>query len=155
MGRPEAVTYSGPTYIAIRSGKHSSSTVTTHATDLDRLLRLDSFKELTKIKKTTDQISIDHSEDEVKPVLIITVDGGPDENPRYVNVINHAIKHFLEYDFDAVFVATNAPGRSAYNRVERRMAPLSRQLAGLIVPHDHFGMHLDNRGKTVDEDLEK
>ncbi|CAH0560583.1 unnamed protein product [Brassicogethes aeneus] len=37
MGRPEAVSYSGPTYIAIRSGKHSSSTATSHAQDLDTL----------------------------------------------------------------------------------------------------------------------
>jgi hypothetical protein len=46
------------------------------------------------------------------------------------------------------------PGRSAYNRVERRMAPLSRELSGVILPHDHFGSHLDNSGKTVDEELE-
>ena len=52
------------------------------------------------------------------------------------------------------FVATNAPGRSAYNRVERRMAPLSHDLAGVILPHDKFGSHLDSRGNTVDCDLE-
>lgn len=56
---------------------------------------------------------------------------------------------------DAIFVATNAPGRSAYNRIERRMAPLSRQLSGVIIPHDHFGSHLNNRCITVDEELEK
>lgn len=37
MGRPEAVSYIGPKYIAIRSGKHSSSTATSHAQDLDAL----------------------------------------------------------------------------------------------------------------------
>jgi hypothetical protein len=52
-------------------------------------------------------------------------------------------------------VATNAPGRSAFNRVERRMAPLSRELAGLILSHDHYGSHLDSQGKTIDEELEK
>ncbi|CAF4852623.1 unnamed protein product, partial [Rotaria magnacalcarata] len=28
------------------------------------------------------------------------------------------------------------PGQSAYNIVESRMAPLSHDLAGLILPHD-------------------
>lgn len=65
------------------------------------------------------------------------------------------IHHFLKCDLDALFVACNAPGRSAYNRVERRMAPLSRILAGIILPHEHFGTHLDNQGHTLDTDLEK
>ncbi|KAG8176720.1 hypothetical protein JTE90_003351 [Oedothorax gibbosus] len=60
-----------------------------------------------------------------------------------------------KFDLDAVFLATNAPGRSAYNAVERRMAPFSRQLSGLVLPHDHFGKHLDSSGKTVDVEKEK
>lgn len=71
QGKPEAVSYSGPTYIAIRSGKHSSSTAATHAFDFQKLVDLDSFKE---ILRTEDGL--------VKPILIITADGGPDENPR-------------------------------------------------------------------------
>ena len=35
--------------------------------------------------------------------------------------INCSIKHFVENFLDAFFLATNAPGRSAINRVERRM----------------------------------
>lgn len=35
------------------------------------------------------------------------------------------------------------------------MAPLSRDLAGLILPHDYYGSHLDNQGKTTDQELEK
>lgn len=66
-----------------------------------------------------------------------------------------AIHHFLENDLDAFIIATNAPGRSAFNRVERRMAPLSRELAGIILPHEHFGSHLDADGRTVDAELEK
>jgi hypothetical protein len=34
------------------------------------------------------------------------------------------------------------------------MAPLSRELTGVILPHDHFGTHLDTSGRTVDDDLE-
>jgi hypothetical protein len=79
------------------------------------------------------------SNGDVKPVGMIFVDGGPDENPRYIKNIEIAIDHFVEFNLDALFVATNAPGRSAFNPVERRMAPLSRSLSGLVLPHDHFG----------------
>lgn len=87
--------------------------------------------------------------------MIISVDGGPDENPRYEKVIHHSIDHFKKYNFDAFYVVTNAPGRSAYNRVERRMAQLSHQLSGVILPYDYFGSHLNTQGKTIDEVLEK
>ena len=51
-------------------------------------------------------------------------------------------------------MATNAPGRSAFNRVERRMAPLSNKMAGIILPHDYYGTHLDSQGNTTDIVLE-
>ena len=91
----------------------------------------------------------------MKPVVVVTSDGGPAENPRYKKVIAHAIDHFKTCDLDALFIITNAPGRSAYNRVERRMVPLSRELAGLILPHDHYGTHLNNSAVTIDKNLEK
>lgn len=141
---PTRVSYSGPTYIAIRSAKHDSSTAETHAFDLDNVMTLPEFSKLVRREDST-----------VKPVLIITSDGGPDENPRYEKVQLAAIETFKKFDLDAVFLATNAPGRSAYNAVERRMAPLSRQLSGLVLPHDHFGNHLDSSGKTVDVEKEK
>lgn len=144
IGNGQAVSYSGPTFIAIRSGKHSSSTALSHALDFEELLEKQEFDIVTKTP---------HGH--IKPVMMLTVDGGPDENPRYAKVINVAIHHFKQHDFDAFFLATNAPGRSAFNRVERRMAPLSRELAGLILPHEHYGSHLDANGCTVDEDLER
>lgn len=75
MHSPEAVGYSGPTYISIRSAKHSSSSALTHANDIDKLLDLEIFKNLCKTETG-----------EIKPVMIISVDGGPDENPRYEKV---------------------------------------------------------------------
>ncbi|GBN78913.1 hypothetical protein AVEN_255368-1, partial [Araneus ventricosus] len=108
------------------------------------LLTLKEFEELVKTE-----------EGFIKPVIIVTVDGGPDENPRYQKVISFAINHFKKHDFDAIFIACNAPGRSAYNRVERRMAPLSRELSGLVLPHDHYGSHLDENGRTIDEAMEQ
>ena len=35
------------------------------------------------------------------------------------------------------------------------MAPLSHDLAGVILPHDTFGSHLDASGNTVDKKLEE
>ena len=145
LGKPEAISYSGPTYIAIRSGKHSSSTAYAHALDFERLLQLPEFDTITKYGP--DKV--------VKPVIVITVDGGPDENPRYQKVIETAVHHFVQKNLDAYFIATNAPGRSAFNRVERRMAPLSRELSGLILPHDKYGSQLNDRGLTIDTNLEK
>lgn len=60
----------------------------------------------------------------------------------------------MAYNLDALFIATNAPGRSAFNRIERRMAPLSHELSGVILPHDHFGSHLDSQRRTIDDALE-
>lgn len=81
-GDPSAVSYSDPTYIAVRSGKHSASTAESHGKDFNRLLELPAFDLITKTPEGC-----------VKSVMIITVDGGPDENPRYQKVISNAIKH--------------------------------------------------------------
>ncbi|KAK4873921.1 hypothetical protein RN001_013281 [Aquatica leii] len=81
----------------------------------------------------------------VKPVIIIFVNGGPNKNSRYRKVKNFAIQHFKKYNLDA-FIATNAPGRNAFNRVERR---ISKRLLGVILPHEHFGSHLDDKEMTV------
>jgi hypothetical protein len=35
------------------------------------------------------------------------------------------------------------------------MTPLSHDLAGLILPYDHFGSHLNDSGVTINVDLEK
>ena len=89
-----------------------------------------------------------------KKVKIVTADGGPDENPRYEKTINCSIKYFVENGLDAFFLATNAPGRSVFNRVERRMVKLSKELSGVILEHDKFGSHFDAKGVTFDIDLE-
>ncbi|KAL9693760.1 hypothetical protein quinque_013045 [Culex quinquefasciatus] len=139
FGDKGAVSYSGPTHVSVRSGKHSKSTAYSHARDLDHVFSLEEFKCLVKTP-----------DGQPKPILILTVDGGPDENPRYQKNIEIAIHHFLTKNLDCLFIATNAPGRSAFNVVERRMAPLSRQLSGVVLPHDRYGSHLDASGKTGD-----
>ena len=80
---------------------------------------------------------------EVKPIMIITVDRGPDKNPRYTKTIECVIDYFLSQDLDAFFVATNTPGRSAFNRVECRMVRFSQELSGVVLLHDNFGSHVN------------
>ena len=70
------------------------------------------------------------------------------------NTISCATEYFCEHDLDAYFLATNAPVRSAFNRVERRMSSLSKELSGVTLPHDHFGTDLNHNNKTINEELE-
>ena len=91
---------------------------------------------------------------EEKKVMIVTADGGLDENPRYGKTINYSIKCFVSNGFDAFFLATNAPGHSAFNRVDCRMVELSKELSDTILKHDKVGSHLDAKGVMVDKDLE-
>ena len=142
-GDPE-ITYSGPTYIAVRSGKHESSTAYTHGRDIRHVLELNEFAGLVK-----------NEEGIVKPIAIFLSDGGADENPRFPRTLDAAIQNFKELDFDVMLVSTLAGGMSAYNNVERRMAPLSKALAGVLLLHDTCGTHLNSSRKTVDVDLEK
>ncbi|GBL86296.1 hypothetical protein AVEN_132017-1 [Araneus ventricosus] len=67
LGRIEAVGYSVPTYVAIRSGKHKTSTAYSHELDFERLLELPEFDKITKFDNA------------FKPVVVFVVDEGPDE----------------------------------------------------------------------------
>ncbi len=138
------VEYSNPTFITIRISKHDKSTAATHSADFMTMEKLAEFQEFMKNEEAV-----------VKPVVLIMVDGGADENPRYAKTLCAAIGHFKRYGLDALFITCHAPGQSAYNAVERRMAPLSHDVAGLILPHNHFGDHLDGHGRTTDAKLEK
>ena len=84
---------------------------------------------------------------EVKPVMIVTVVGSPDENPRYTKTIECAIDYFLSQGLDAFFLVTNDP-----DRVERRMVKFSKELSGVVLPLDNFGSHLNAKGETIDKE---
>ena len=45
---------------------------------------------------------------QVKPIVIVTVDGGPDENPRFPKTLVASIRKFKKYNLDALFVLTHA-----------------------------------------------
>lgn len=129
------VSYSGDTFIRVRSGKHDSSSAYTHAYDMRELFKC---KEINR-----------------KPIMLLITDGAADEAPRFPKPLASAVYFFKELKLDVLIHAVNAAGLSAFNAVERRMSPLSHDLAGLILPHDSYGNHLDASGKTIDEDLEK
>ena len=129
------IQYSGDTFVRIRSGKHDTSNAATHLYDLVELFQC--------------------QEVSLKPILLIETDGAQDEAPRYPKPLSNAVHIFKEYKLDCLIHTVNASGLSAFNICERRMAPLSHDIAGVILPHDAFGTHLDGNGKTVDEELEK
>ena len=62
---------------------------------------------------------------------------------------------FVKLDLDLAVISMSAPGASAHNSVERRMSGLSLLLSGIVLPHDHYGSHLDANGITIDAELEK
>ena len=57
------VTYTGATVIKIRSAKHDSSTAASHHSDYNSLFQ--SYP------------------DKLKPIVVVSVDRGPDENPLF------------------------------------------------------------------------
>ncbi|CAG8842909.1 30795_t:CDS:1, partial [Racocetra persica] len=143
-GHADAVTYLGPTFIRIRSGKHDSSTAYLYRKDFDDLMN---EKQLRNYTTTTNK--------QPKPVVVLLSDGGPDENSWYRKTIQIMIEHFDKYDLDTIIVACFAPYQSASNLVERRIAPLNHDLASVILPHDIFGTHLDTQLRTNDKVLKK
>ena len=131
------------TYIAVRNGKHDSSTAYTHSRDFDHLLGLKEFDKAVK------------HENAAKPIGMFFCDRSPNENPRFPKTLDVAIQHFEKHNLDALLISTHAPGLYAYNQVERGMAPLSKALSEIFLPHETFGTHLDLSRKSIDTNLEK
>ena len=114
-----------------------------HGIDFDHVLKLKEFQSTVK------------NEGQDKPVAMIFSNGGPDENPHFPKSLDVAVQHFKKHKFDALLISTHAPGLSTYNQVERRMAPLNKALAGLLLPYDTFGNYLDSKERTIEVELEK
>ena len=143
VGDRACVKFSGPTYIQVKSLKHTASNAFVQAELVDEVL--DKEPDYTQIK-VGDTVMC-------KPVVILTTDGH--DGPRFPSTRAVMASIFLERDLDFIWCATNAAGLSAYHFVERRMAPLSHALSGVVLPHDSFGSHLNSKAETVDVDLEK
>ena len=122
-------------HIRICRGKHDSSTPYTDAYDIRELFKCGLV--------------------EAKPILIFMSDGASDEAPQYPKPLQTAVTLFKELKLDVPLHGVNAAGLSAFNPVERRMAPLSYELMGIILPYDSYGNYLDESGKTINVELEK
>ena len=60
-------------------------------------------------------------------------DGSLDDKSSFLKTLAIAMQHFKKYNLDALWISTYAPGLSAYNKVERRMALLSKVLSGTLL----------------------
>ena len=90
-----------------------------------------------------------------KPILLLSTDGASDDAPCFPKPLAAAVYFFKNLKLDVLLHGVNTAGLTAFNPVERRMSPLSHDIAGAILPHDAYGSHLDANGKRVDSDLEK
>ena len=125
--------------------KHDPFSTESEATDLDCLLKLREFE-----KTARNHIGA------IKPIIILNVDSlTPTDHTRFPRTLTSAIDKFKRYNLDALFIVAQAPGQTMYNVVERRLASLSQDLTGLVLPHDYFGTHLNLNGQTIDAELEK
>ena len=91
----------------------------------------------------------------LKPLIFVSVDGGPDETPKNALTLDSWLSVFLDFGLHLLVVFTHAPGSSAYNPVERCMALLPKDTSGVILPFDTYGSHLNSSNVTVDENLER
>ena len=94
--QPE-ILFTGRLYIIIRSLKHESSTAFAHDRDFGHVLELEEFASVAK------------NEDQVRPIVLAFVDGGPGENLRFPKVLSLAVDHFRMYKF-YVYIAMTANG---------------------------------------------
>ncbi|CAI2197718.1 6770_t:CDS:2, partial [Funneliformis geosporum] len=117
----------------------TSSTI--HIVDLESIISNEEFS--TTLKK----------EVKVRPIWILLVDGGPNENSKHMkNIIQYAhLFHALELNY--LTICTHTPDQSAYNLVECSMASLFAKLAVITLPVGEFGSHLNSQEKVVDEVL--
>ena len=91
----------------------------------------------------------------IKRLIFVAVDSGQDEASNNQKTMLAWIDCFNRHDVDGIFIFSNAAEFSAYNKVERRIAPLSKDTAVIILPFDKFGSHLDSSNRTIDIELEK
>ena len=131
----DELSYSGNTFIRIRRGKDNSSSAHTHVYNMKELFESSNLPE--------------------RPILVLSTDGAQDKASRYPKPLATVISFFKQVKLDMFLYSFNAAGLSALNPVERRMSPLSHDIAGVVLPHKNFGSHLDSQSNTIDVELEK
>ncbi|CAB4441827.1 unnamed protein product [Rhizophagus irregularis] len=132
----------GQLAIFVRPQWYVGTSSLTHMQDLESLTLDSKYDDMLKT-----------SNGQIRPIWMLLVDGGPDENPRHLKNIKVYCQLFKKFDLDYLSVRTHALGQSKYNPVERGMATLSGKLAGIMLPIDHFGKHLNLQGDVTDPEL--
>ena len=51
----------------------------------------------------------------LKPIVVVSVDVGPDENPRFPKTLAYRIQKFKDHNLDILITLCHAPGNSAFN----------------------------------------
>ena len=135
----------GPTYVSVRSSKYENFNNEHEDADLDYALKLREFERTAR-----NHVGV------IKPIIIMGIDSlNPQDYTRFPQTLISAIGRFKKYNLDALIIFTQAPGQTSFNIVERRIAILSQDLTGLVLPHDYFGTHLNTHGFTMDAEVEK
>ena len=129
------VLYSGDTFIRIRSGLHDRQNAHTHAFDVRDIFQWKLVKR--------------------RPILLMEMDSAQDETPCFPKTLATTVDLFHSLDLDGLLHEMNAAGFSAFNSVECRMASLSHDLPGIVLPYDHFGNYLDSSGEKIDHEMEE
>ena len=89
--------------------KHDKSCPETHSDDFERIVQLEESQDAA-LRPNKD----------VKPLVFVSVDGGPYKAPNNQQALAVWARQFENNDLDdAVFAVTHAPASSAYNPVER------------------------------------
>ena len=140
-GRHGAVSYSGKTDVKLRINKYCKSTASTHRVDLSNIFKSDKRYQM--------------EDGRCRPILLLDSDGGPDWNYKFEGTQNNLIQFAVEHDLDFFALGHHPGGCSPEGRQERRMAPLTKDLVALILPHNKYGDALNKQKKTVDVALEK
>ena len=119
----------------VKSLKFQRSTSYQHGRDLLQLV--EEYAPLFMVPSTT----------WLKPVMVLMVDGGQDENPRfYGSVMTNALV-FMRLRLEGFVIFTRAAGFSCYNAVERAQCFLTCILDGCRFESDHYGkVALDDQG---------
>ena len=129
--------------MCIRFAKHDRSTALSHRLELCEILRSVRFGTYT------------HNERGLKKVLLLRSDNGPDEAPRNPSTQAEMIQLFVKMELLVLILISLPAGYSPFSPCERRMAPLSKQLTGVVLDHKYHGSHLNSSHQTTDFELEK
>ena len=92
----------------------------------------------------------------LKPVLVITSDGGQDENPRFYGQVMSCTIMLLKLGLEHLILTTRAAGFSAMNAVEVSQSYITQLLAGSRIASDHYGSvrrRQDGEPRTEDDQL--